>query len=80
MGAEVSKRSNLEDCLSRVTELTYQNRLQLSNDKTKFIVFASERQKRHNIISTDISVDGIKLKAAGDMEYVDMWLDTFITI
>ena len=43
IGNEISKRSNLEDYLSRIMEWTHENRLKLNNYKTEFIVFASER-------------------------------------
>ena len=34
IGDEANKRSNLENCLSRATEWTCENRLMLNNDKT----------------------------------------------
>ena len=38
IGDEVSKMSNLENCLSRITEWTCENRLKQNNNKTEFIV------------------------------------------
>ena len=51
----------------------------LNNEKTEFIVFASERQ-RHKVTSMDIGADGIKDGAAGDIKYVRMWLDNSLTM
>ena len=74
---EFSRRSNLGDCISRITEWTHENRPKLINDKTEFTVFASERQ-RQKITSTDISVDGIKVETADNIKYVGMWLYTLL--
>ena len=48
MGNENSIRYNIKNCLSGITEWTHENRLKLNNEKTEFIITASERQ-RHNI-------------------------------
>ena len=45
MGDEDSKRHNVENYLSGITEWTHENRLKLNNEQTEFIVFASERVK-----------------------------------
>ena len=60
MGVEDSERHNMENCLLGIAEWTHENRLKLNNEKTEFIVFASERQ-RHKVTSMDIGVDGIKV-------------------
>ena len=52
--------------------------LQLKNDKTEFLVFASDRQ-RHKVTSTGISVDGIRVKAADNIKYMGMWRETSLT-
>ena len=74
MGDEDSKRHNVENFLSAIAEWTCENKLRLNNEKTEYIVFASERQ-RHKVNSMDIGVDGIKVWAADDINYVGMWLD-----
>ena len=53
--------------------------LKLSNEKTEFIVLASERQ-RHKVTSVDTGVDGIKFGAADDIKYVGMRLDISLTM
>ena len=64
MGDEDSKRHNIENSLLGIPEWTHENRLKLNNEKTEFIVFASERQ-RHKFTSMDIvSTDGIKFGTA----------------
>ena len=45
-GAEDNKRHNMENCLSGIAEWTHENRLKLNNEKTEFIVFANERQRK----------------------------------
>ena len=79
MGDKDSKRENMEDCLSRITEWTCKNRLQLNNKKTEFIVFASKRE-RHKVTSNDLSVNGIKVGVVDDIKYVGMWLDNSLTM
>ena len=79
IGDDDSKRHNVENCLLGIAEWTYENRLKLNNEKTEFIVFASERQ-RHKVTSMDIFIDGIKVGAAGDIKYVGMWLDNSLTM
>ena len=44
MGDEDSKRHNMENHLSGIAEWTCENRLNLNNEKTKFIAFAIGRQ------------------------------------
>ena len=63
MGDEDSKIHNMEDCLLGIAEWTHENRLKLNNEKTGFLVFASERE-RHKVASMDIGIDGIKVGAA----------------
>ena len=77
MGDEESKRHNMENSLLEIAELTCENILKLKDEKTEFIVFASERQ-RHKVTSIDTGTDEIKVGAADDMEYVGMGLDNFI--
>ena len=74
MGDEDSKRHNMENCLFGIAEWTCGNRLKLNNEKTEFIVLASERQ-RHHVTSGDIGIDRIKVGAADDIKHVGMWLD-----
>ena len=69
----------MENCLLGIVEWTYENRVKINNVKTEFIVFASEKQ-RHKFTSMDIGVDGIKDGTAGDINYVEMWLDNSLTM
>ena len=78
MGGEDSKRHNMENCLLGIAEGTCENGPKLNNEKTEFVVFASERQ-RPKVTSTDIAVDGIKVGAADDIKYVGMWHDNSLT-
>ena len=69
----------MENCLSGIAEWTCENRLKLNNEKTEFIVFASERQ-RNKVTSMEIDIDGIKAGAADDIKYVGMWLNHSLTM
>ena len=74
MGDEDSKRHNMRNYLLGIAEWTCENRLKLNNEKTEFIVFASERQG-HKVTSLDIGVDGIKVEMADDIRYLQHWPD-----
>ena len=76
-GDEDSKRHNMENCLSEIAEWTCENRRNLNNKRTAFIVFASER---HKGTSVEIGTDGIKVGAADDIKYDGMWLDYSLTM
>ena len=52
-GDEDSKRHNMENCLPGIAEWTCENRLKLNNEKTEFIVFAGERQRKESYLNGD---------------------------
>ena len=78
-GDEDSKRHNMENCMAGIAEWTHENRLKLNNEKTEFIVFASERQRK-KVTSREIGTDGIKVGTADEIKYVGMWLNHSLTI
>ena len=74
MGDEDSKTHNMENCLLGIAEWTPENRHKFNNEKTEFIVFASERQ-RHKVTSMDVGVDGINV---GELMLYNILLDRII--
>ena len=69
----------MENCQSGIAEWTCENRLKLNNEKTEFIVFASERQ-RNKVTSMEIGICGIKDGAADELKYMGMWLNHSLTM
>ena len=72
-------KHNMENCLSGIAEWTRENRPKLNNEKTEFIVFASERQRK-KVMSMEIDIDGIKVGVADEIKYVGMWLNQSLTM
>ena len=69
----------MDNCLSGIAEWTHENRLKLNNEKTEFIVFASEWQRK-KVTSMEIGIDGIKVGVAGEIKHVEMWLNHPLTM
>ena len=74
-----SKRHNMENCLSGIVKWTSENRLKLKNEKTEFIAFASERQRK-KVTSMAIGIEGIKVGAVDEIKYVGMLLNHSLTM
>ena len=75
---EINKMGDLVNCAARIKNWMDGNRLKMNDSKTEFIMFSS-RKMLTKCITTDININGTRVKKENIIRYLGVWLDSVLS-
>ena len=70
--------ADLVNCAARIKKSMDGNRLKMNDSKTEFIMFSS-RKMLTKCTTTDININGTRVKRENIIRYLGVWLDSVLS-